>query len=259
LLILRATALRLLGSLDDAATLADEALRRARQEGHAVRTAHAAFQKAIALLWAERTDEASLCLNDELRPLASLAANRWVAWSCFIEGGLAVRAADPLAALRAYALGETLFAAEALMDGIVSVRLARLAAYRLRGDDQAFGRAVQHLRHPGGDGLDWRWYAQRSDITALLLAVELGEFARVHRRDSTTAQEHFERAANSRYPVFAGLGSLGLALAGSGDSSEVHARRAIEIARNTGARLVLMRAEALLQQAEANREELFFC
>jgi hypothetical protein len=39
----------------------------------------------------------------------------------------------------------------------------------------------------------------------------------------------------------------------------VHARRTIEIARNTGARLVLMRAEALLQQAEANREELFFC
>jgi hypothetical protein len=198
-------------------------------------------------------------LDDELRPFASLAANRWVAWSHFIEGGLAVRAGDAGGALRAYALCEALFAAEALMDGIVSVRVARLAAQRLEGDDDAFVSDVERLGHRADDGRDWRWYAERSDITALLLAIERGEFARIHRDDPGTAREHFRWAAQCRYPLFAALGSLGLALTDSSNTAEANARQAMETASAIGARLVQVRAEALLDGSDDGRRELFFC
>lgn len=260
LLILRATALRLLGSLDEAAALADDAFHRARAEDHAVRAAHAAFQKAIALVWAERIAEAGLCLENELRPFASLAANRWVAWGHFIEGALAVRAGDAPSALAGFGLSERLFAAEALMDGVVSVRLARLAARRLDGDDARWRAEVGRIRQrDDGGGKDWRFYAQRSDISGLALALEEGEFARIHSRDPERARNSFARAASGRYPLFAGLGEVGLALSADGGERETHARRALDIAKPIGARLIITRAQALLSEEPGQGTEMFFC
>jgi hypothetical protein len=262
LLILRATALRWLGSLDDAVALADEAFARARREEHAVRTAHAAFQKAIALLWAQRVDECSRCLEDELRPFASLAANRWVAWSHFIAGGLAVRAGQPDAALRAFELGETLFRAEALMDGVVSIRLARLTALRLAEQDDVFRGHANELRSQQAldDGRDWRWYARSSNISVLALHLEEGEFARGREHDRVTAQRHFGVVASTRYPLYKSLGQLGLALS---VSSPIERSRWTQAARATagdiGARLVEARAtEILAGKATADRP-VFFC
>lgn len=260
LLILRASALRLLGSLDEAADLADDAFDRARREDHAVRTAHAAFQKAIALVWAERSDDARLCLENQLRPYASLAANRWVAWSHFIEGTLAVRAADAPSALTALDLSERLFAAEALMDGVISVRLARLSARRLAGDDAGWRAEAERVRERGSsEGRDWRFYAARSDISKVALALERGEFARVHARDASLARRQFELAAACRYPLFASLGELGLACSGDGAAAANHARRALALAQPVGARLVLARAASLAADPGGPQAEVFFC
>jgi len=260
LLILRASALRLLGSLDEAADLADEAFHRARREAHAIRTAHAAFQKAMALVWAERIEEATWCLENELRPYASLAANRWVAWSHFIEGTLAVRDGAAPGAVAAFELSERLFAAEALMDGAVSVRLARLAARRLAGDDAGWRRDSNRVRQRDeSDGRDWRFYAERSDISKTALALEKGEFARVHVGDAPAARHHFRLAAGGRYPLFAALGELGLALCEENVTATTHAERALEFARPIGARLVVTRAGALSADPTSARAEVFFC
>lgn len=260
-LILRSSALRLLGSLDEAASVADEALSRARREGHAVRTAHAAFQKALALLWAERVEEAQRCLEDELRPYASVAANRWVAWSHFIEGGLAVRAGDAERARQALEVSEALFAAEALMDGVVSARLARLTAHRLAGDDELFSEGTRRLAaRPEGDRRDWRWYAQSSGITALALAIERAEFARMHGADRAEAERLYRGVAQAPYPLYAGLGRLGVALCASDrDERAAHASRARADASRIGARLVAARAQELLADRPDAEREVFFC
>jgi hypothetical protein len=133
-LILRSQAQRVTGSLDEAAQTAATARIRARGEHHPVRTAHAAFQECLALLWAERLDEARSCLAEYLKPYAALAASRWVAWADFIAGGLAVREASADAAFASFLAAETRFRAEAPLDGVVSVKTARL------------GRAPAYLR-----------------------------------------------------------------------------------------------------------------
>ena len=58
LAILRASAIRMTGSLDDAAELARTALDRAREEKHPVRVANAAFQLGLCLIWPGRLDNA---------------------------------------------------------------------------------------------------------------------------------------------------------------------------------------------------------
>jgi SIR2-like domain len=262
LLILRACALRMMGSLDEAAALADEALRRARAEEHAVRTAHAAFQKALALLWAERVEEAHRCLEDELQPFAGLAANRWVAWSHFLAGGLAVRRHDPVEALQALELSQALFAAEALMDGVISVRLARLTALRLARDDDAFREQYRALDKRSADdgGLDWRWYAQRSGITELALHLEEAEFLRTVGADPTTARRHYRAAAGGPYPLYAALGLLGLALCTSADSERRRlALQAQDAGAGIGAQLVSARAAELLAGTADAERPIFFC
>lgn len=100
-LILRAEALRMTGSLTEAAETACIARKRARDEKHPVRTAHAAFQEGLALLWAERLEDTRACLDEYVRPHAEQAASRWVAWADFLEGGLAVHNRDAGKALRA--------------------------------------------------------------------------------------------------------------------------------------------------------------
>ncbi|HYJ00356.1 MAG TPA: SIR2 family protein [Thermoleophilaceae bacterium] len=258
LLILRASALRLLDSLDEAVTVADEALRRARREDHAVRSAHAAFQKALALLWAERVEEAKRTNDDELRPLASLAANRWVAWAHFIDGGLAVRLGEPDKALASLDLSENLFRAEALFDGVVSVRLARLTVRRLAGDDEAFRNDVRNLLSaPKERGRGWRWYAESSDITRLALELERAE---LERRDGTgEAQARYEGLAGCGFPLYACMGRLGLAMGSVGERRVEQARKAQLLADRVCSRLLQARSRAILEGLPDADRELFFC
>jgi SIR2-like domain len=262
ILIIRAAALRITGSLDEAAELSDEALRRARAEQHVVRTAHAAFQKNIALLWAERIDEAERCLNDELEPYAAIAASRWVAWADFIAGGLAVRGEKGREALARYALSEARFGAEALVDGVVSVSYARLAAHRLTGADDDFALELAKLsRLMRRRRRRQRYYGRGNRFTTEAITIERAEFARVHRANLDEARALYGRVLSSRFPLHAALGHLGLALieTQSGQRS-THADRAKDVADAIGFLLVSRRASELRRGAVADAvREVFFC
>jgi SIR2-like domain len=262
ILIIRAAALRITASLDEAAAVADEALRRAREEKHAVRTAHAAFQKNIALLWAERTDEAQRCLDDELEPHAAIAASRWVAWADFIGGGLAVRGGNAREALGRYALSEARFAAEALLDGVVSVSYARLAAHRLLGADDDFAAELARLsRLMRKRRRGQRYYGRGSRFTTEAITIERAEFARVHSASPDEARALYERIASSRFPLHAALGHLGLALIETQcRQTPTHADPAREIAKAIGFRLVSQRTNELRRGAGVHAvREVFFC
>ncbi len=120
-LILRSGSQRITGSLDLAEATAEAARRKALAEQHPVRIANAAFQRCLALLWAERLAEARTCLTIDLEPYAALAANRWVAWAGFIAGCLAVRTAassghDATDALRLLSSSQDRFSSERASD-----------------------------------------------------------------------------------------------------------------------------------------------
>jgi SIR2-like domain len=262
LLIIRAAALRITGSLDEAAAVAEEALRRARAEKHAVLAAHAAYQKNIALLWAERLDEARACLDDELAPYAAIAASRWVAWADFIAAGMAVRDRNPTEALARFALAEARFGAEALRDGVVSVACARLAAHRLARADSDFvaeHATLSRLLHGPRSGQ--RYYGRGSRFTDETIAIERAEFARVHTRELDEARCFYASAAASRYPLQASLGHLGLALLEAEHGrAPTHAASAKKAADAIGFRLVSARADELNHHRGGDAlREVFFC
>lgn len=261
-LILRSAAMRMTGSLDDAADIAAKAYERALSERHPVRVANAAFQKCFALLWAERLDEARSCLDDELAPHAPLAAIRWIAWAEFLRGQLAVRERRPTDALAHFDITETRFRADGLVDGIVSARIARLAALRQLRDDNAFLVTLSDVeRLSGAHQTGQRYYTRRHRFTRGSIELEHAEFARMHRNDRTGSRANYDRAANSPYPLISTLGHLGLAMVdhvdGAGDS---HARIALDIATRLNARLLMTRARLLLEHASDDAvAELYFC
>lgn len=258
-LILRAASTRWLGSLDEAAKLSIEALRRARGEQHPVRAAHAAFQLVYALLWADRTAEARRHLDDDLQPVAAIAANRWVAWAEFLEGCLAVRDADAEAALTRFAASERLFRAEALLDGAVSVGVARLAALRLAGDDVGFRRQVADLEPSSFPTAAGRYYARTSPIGPELLAIQRTEFVRLHEQRPRKTVEIARNLTGSRFPLHRALGHLEIALACDQPGPREDARRAAErIAATIGARHIRERAAYLANDPRA-KAEFFFC
>jgi len=262
-LILRASALNRMGSLDQAAQTADAARRQALKEEHPVRAAHAAFQQCLALLWAERVTEADRCLTDYLSPYAALAASRWVAWAGFIGGGLAVRRHDPAEAHARFAAATTRFQAEALLDGVVSVKIAGLAAMRLSGDGARYLQEADHVmrlsRH-GSRGL--RYYTRNNAFTAEAIDIDRAEYARASQHDLSAAWTLYTRAASSRYPLHAGLGHLGLALIETerGQPSR-HAEIATRIASRTRCRLVAQRARELTAAPTGTDplREILFC
>jgi hypothetical protein len=262
-LILRAEALRITGSLTDAAQTARTARQRARTEQHPVRAAHAAFQECLALLWAERLAEAHECLEEYLRPYAGLAATRWVAWADFIAGGLAVHDGKADEAVKNFQSAETRFQAEVLLDGVVSVKTARLAAHRLRDDAAAYlteMARVTELSRRGERGQ--RYYTRRNTFTADSIDNDHAEFARCHRQDLTAAWTLYEGTASSRYPVQASLGHLGLALiqAERGQPPS-HATTAAGIADQIGSQLITARAQELLTQPQPADplRQIYFC
>lgn len=211
-LMLRASALRMTGSLDDAADTAAEALRLALSETHPVRVAHAAFQRGLALVWAYRLAEARENLDDTQRPYAAIASNRWVAWADFVEAGLAIHNRDADAALLAIERGAARFRAEGLVDGRIDMETLRLTALRLMGDRSAYRQCradLDVLLNPAGR--PGTHYARGHRFTQEAIALEDAEFARVHLCDLEQAERHARFAAQSQYPIHAALGSLALA------------------------------------------------
>jgi len=262
-LILRSEAQRMTGSLDDAAQLADTARTRALTEHHPVRAAHAAFQQCLALLWAERLNEARSCLVDHLKPYAALAASRWVAWADFIAAGLAIRDGAPDTALASFDAAETRFQAEALLDGIVSVKIARLAAHRLRDDAGGYARELAQVTALSRSGdRRQRYYTRRNTFTAESIDLDRAEFTRASRPDLPAAWSLYSQATASRYPLHAALAHLGLALIQTERGQDPdHARIAAQIAGQIGCRLITTRARQLLalDRADDTLRPVFFC
>jgi hypothetical protein len=262
ILILRSESLRITGSLDEAADLAEEARRRALFEKHPVRVAHASFQRAMALLWAERIDEARESLDDELTPYAAVAANRWIGWADFIRGALAVRAGDAGDALRVFELSWSRFAAERLVDGLVSVDVARLAALRLAGKEDEFrnaAAAVADLVAKGERGKTF--YAKAHQFTKESIVLERAEFARVHEHNLTQALNVYKDVANSRYPLHRAHALVGLSLVELEEGrAQTRASEALAVAEPIGARLFVKLAERVLgAPAGVRLPEVFFC
>lgn len=249
-LILRSEALRVTGSLDEAAAIAAVAREKAAKESHEVRLAHAAFQECLALLWADRLDEMRTCLDKYLLEYARLAGNRWMAWAHFAEAGWEVHRGNGQQALKKYDEAELRFTAEGLLDGVVSVKTARLAAYRLTASAAEYAGALAEVTaYSRGSTAGATYYTRRNDFTAESILNDQAEFTRCSRRDLGAAQAMYERTAASRYPLQSALGHLGLALiqAERGQSPS-HAAEAVRVAENIGCRLVAARSRQLLTQ-----------
>jgi hypothetical protein len=260
--ILRSAALRSSGSLDAAAEAAATAWDSARAECHPVRIAHAAFQRTLALMWADRLDEARTCLEQHLDPYAALAASRWVAWADFIRGGLAVRDGDAEAATAHFRRSEDRFQAEALDDGVASVLVARLTVLRMQARDAGFEEALAEVeRFQRTKGRQRLRYARNHRFMRHAVLLERAEFARVHTQDTDAALRLYREMAGSPYPLHASQAHLGLAmLEGERHHPPGHAHVALAAATRIGARRHVCHAQALLAApGPARAPEFFFC
>jgi hypothetical protein len=251
-LILRSESMRVTGSLDEAAALAGKAREKARAEEHQVRLAHAAFQEGQALLWAHRVADLRDRLDRYLLDYARLGGNRWMAWADFVEAGWEVHSEHGAEALAKYGKAEMRFRAEGLLDGVVSVDTARLAAYRLTGDAgqyaETYKRVTAAAASRGNTG-DGRYYTRRNDFTAESIKNDYAEFMRCTRGNLGAAQALYLETAASRHPLQSALGHLGLALiqAERGEAP-THAETALGQANKIGCRLVAARSGELLNQ-----------
>jgi hypothetical protein len=249
------------GSLDDAAAIAAIARKKAEKEAHAVRLAHAAFQECLALLWAGRLDEVRECVERRLPEYARLAGNRWTAWALFVEAGWEVHSGRGENALKKYDDAELKFRAEGLLDGVVSVETARLAAYRLSGSTEYAGALAKVTAgdHDGAAGA--KYYTKGNEFSVESILNDQAEHARCGRQDLNTAQAMYERTAASRYPLQSALGHLGLALIQAQRGQPPRdAAQALLVAESIGFRLVAARSRELLTQpprADAVREVYF--
>lgn len=261
LLILRAQSIRITGSLDEAADTAAEGLRRALHEKHEVRVAHAAYQRAQALLWAERLAECRQCLDEELRPAAGIAAARWVAWADFVEGGLALREGRPDEAARHYELSALRFRGEGLMDGVVSVQTAQLALCRMT-DPNRYPAALAELNQSMTTrSARETYFARGHPFTDATILVDRAEYARIHERDLHLAADRFEQVARSRFPLQRALGLLGMGMAAvERDTDRTALSEARALGSQIGARLVVRHATDALGLPGGRRpKEVLFC
>lgn len=217
-LILRSATERYLVSLALAIETATEALHRAHAEHHSVRIAHAAYQRAQALVWAEDLDRARRCLADELVPYAPLAANRWVAWAEFLEAALLIRSDAGTVDIDRQISAQldnarARFGAEALVDGLISVDTVRLTATRRTGAVDGFLERLDEVRKLIRAGTPQSWfYARRHPFSLEAVEFEAAEYWRVHRDDPRAAAATYKMLASSRFPLHQSLGELGCAL-----------------------------------------------
>ena len=246
-LIHRAAALRCTGNLDEAVLLAEQALTRAREEGHEVRTANAAFELTMALMWAGRIAEARSRFDSDLQPFASIASNRWVAWSNFMDGCIRIHEGNATGLLATLDSAAVRFASDGLFDGLVSTRLVRLTAHRLVHDDAAYEAAWDELQ----DALATAkrhdtYYTRDHSLMREAMALERATYLLHHLHLPSQATQLYQTAAMSRYPVHQALGFLGLAAAaGTAAEQTRHAARSYEIADRIGAQLVRSHASQL--------------
>jgi hypothetical protein len=250
------------GSLDEAADLAARARIKASKEKHPVRLAHAAFQECLTLLWAERLEEMRTCLDDYLRPYAKLAANRWMAWADFVEAGWEVHKGHGDAAMAKYEDAKIRFTAEGLADGLISVRTAQLAVYRLLHDHTEYAKALAEVTALSREGTtNARYYTRRNKFTAASIANDQAEFARCGERDLNAATVMYERTANCKYPLQKALGYLGLGLiqANRGQPPS-HAATALRIAEDISFGLVAARSRELIARpsSPSSAREMYF-
>lgn len=263
-LILRSASERFLISLDTAIVTASTALERAHREQHNILVAHAAFQLAMALIWAERLDEAERCLDEHLEPFASLAANRWVAWSDFARAALLLRsdtADDAEEALRRLELAKTRFQAEALIDGVISVDTITLTAKRRTNETGTFLDDAQRVaRRITGRPPSGKLYTRGHRFALEAVDLEVAEYTRTYLVDHDTACATFQPIARSAYPLHQGLGHLGLAMSiDDPQRRNRHARAARDIGTGFGSRLIVARATALLNDAPDASAAVYFC
>ncbi|WP_305785574.1 SIR2 family protein [Symbioplanes lichenis] len=262
LLILRALSLRITGDLDAAAETAAEAHRRALRETNDVRVAHAAYQRAQALLWAERLAECRLCLDEELRPAAGLAAARWVAWADFIEAGIALHEGNAREAARHYELARLRFEGEGSIDGQVSVQTALLALCRMT-DPGRFAATLATLEtiRAAKTAQTATYFTRGHPFTDEAVLVERAEHARVHEGDLAHAARLYGQVAGSRYPLQRSLGLLGAGMIAVERGTDRGAlTRARDLAGRIGARLVTQHAtEALGLPSGERPREVFHC
>jgi hypothetical protein len=262
--ILRAEALRIMGSLDEAAATATRAYEQALTEGHRIRIAHAAYQECQALVWADRSDDAWVALENHLRPHAPLAVSRWVAWADFIQAALLVRRGDVDGSRRYVNRSTRGFAAEALADGMVSAQMILPTVARRDRDDARFEDALRDIRDQMTRKGDITYYTRGHPYTAQALSLEEAEFARTHSGDLVRARELFATLAGSVYPLHAAFGLLGLALteddqAAAGLMRRNLAERALRAGRVVGQRVIVERAELLLAEDPVATNEIFYC
>jgi hypothetical protein len=262
LVTLRAAALRMTGSLDEAVSTARDAMCLAEAEQHPVRLANAAFQAGLALVWAYRLDEAAVHLAYHQRPSAQIAATRWVAWADFVEAGLMIhrgaanedeRADRASAALQLIDEGLKRFQAEDLLDGQIDMLTIRLTALRLARCDHAdYRRCLAELRDHLSGAVPGHRYARGQSFTREAIALEVAEFARLHTGDQAAARRRNQYAARSKYRIHAALGNLGLtALDVQQGLPPDRADAAISLGRSVGARIVVTEAERLAAAAHA--------
>jgi len=244
--ILRSASLRMTGNLDDASRTALGALSRARAEEHPARAANAAFQSVISLLWANRLDEGRSVLENDLEPLAALAANRWVGWALVMRAALDARI-PVLAAQNEQLLDRAVnaFLSEGLIDGAISATLTKsvvLRAANREAEAEQCVDAVPELERCGGV-----LYTRGHLFTEEVIAFERAELCR-RRGALDEALDSYTVAAQSKYPVNASLGLLGqsLTLLDMGRDHAVPAQQAREVAGQIGAQYQLGLAERLL-------------
>jgi hypothetical protein len=252
----------MLGSLTQAAEVADTAYRQALTESHNVRIAHAAYQKVQALVWADRTEEARHALHDELEPHAALAASRWVAWASFLRSAVLVRDGDTAGSREQARLAIQRFQGEALIDGVISAELILLTVARREGDDRAFGDALERVRdrrrsasHAG------ICYTRGHPFTDQVIQLEEAEFARTHTRQLEHASTLYRALASSEFPLHVAFGHLGCALlAGSNfEARQRHLDQAISAADRIGQELIRTRCRLLSDDDPTGADEMFFC
>lgn len=257
MLLLRSTAVRWTGDLDEAAELARTALERARMEGHEHRAVSAAFQHVIALMWAGRITESRLAWRSELVPLAEISANRWVAWSDFLDASLLIHERAPGALMGRLARCTTRFRTDGLFDGVVAAQQVRITALRLRGDMADYVRETSNLERMVQAGPQTgRYYTRRHSSGAEAAQLERGWYLLFHASDASAAELAFRQAAVSPYPVHQAQAHLGLASALTGTQRNEAARAALAIATDISAGLVSRAARGIL--AGAAPQEQFF-
>jgi hypothetical protein len=258
LAILRSSSLRMTGSLDEASRVALDALARARREAHPARAANAAFQAVISSLWAYRLDECRAVLENDLEPLASLAANRWVAWSLVMRAALDARNPEMLDRTEATldrAIGA--FLTEGLIDGAISATISKSVALRAGDRAEAATRcldAVSDLEQ--GSGV---LYTRGHHFTEEVVSFERAELARrAGRLDD--ALPLYARVSQSRYPVNATLGLVGqsLVLRRFAEEYLVPASLARDLAVQIGAHYQRELAERLLNGGLPDSEVILF-